>query len=76
MSETQDLAVLRMIEIATAYAECCADCEMRRTSAEPAPRPKWQAAWDRRMRLQSELLRSAKALTNRETEPPELRGRP
>jgi hypothetical protein len=62
-----------LVALATAYAECCADCEQHRTSGEPPPNPKWQAAWDRRMRLQGQLLALAMQFTDRETRPPELR---
>lgn len=67
----------QLIALATAYAECCADCEQYRTEASAEPRrPKWQAAWDRRMKLQSDLIATAKMFTDRETEPPELRHAP
>ena len=53
MPAEREVLEQEIIRISREYAETCADCEALRTS-EPYPQPKWRAAWDRRMKLQSE----------------------
>jgi hypothetical protein len=59
-----------ILRVSKEYAEVCADCEELRVT-EGYPQARWRAAWDRRMKLQSEWARLAKMLTTRPTDPPE-----
>lgn len=72
VNDRQEGALAEIVRISTAFAEACADCEHLRTT-EAYPQAAWRAAWDRRLRLVSEWGSAAKRLTERETDPPELR---
>ncbi len=72
--ELQPLSDAEEVLLATAdaYAAACADQEEAR-AAEPYDNDRWQACCTRSQAVHSKLLAHAKALSERHTDPPELR---